>query len=142
MNKREFLKRIEQCDQSLPEYLRKKVLMDQMKRNVDQALKLPHSPKVEHKSWLERLGFITNKTIYKLLRKLMNDVEDIQNDLNTSNELLTNVSNDVASLLQQVAALSGGATAEQIAAIKASVIALKTRLGDVDAMEPPVPEAA
>lgn len=94
------------------------------------------------KSWLERLGIITNKTIYRLLGELMETVEDFQSKLAEIESLVANVGGDVDSLIGQVAGLKDQlangqvVTQENLEAFAAAAQRIKDSLSATDAKEP------
>lgn len=97
------------------------------------------------KSFLEHFGFITDKTIYNLMRKIMTTVQELKNQLAEIAPIIVNVSGDVDSLLAQIAALQAEilsgkvATQEDLDELAASAQAIKDSLSTVDAKEPVQP---
>lgn len=94
------------------------------------------------KSWLERLGFVTNRTILNYIRVLMSTVEEVKTELGEVKAIVVNVAGDVDSLIAQVTALkeqlANGTTVTQadLDEIALSVTDLKTTLAGIDAKEP------
>lgn len=105
---------------------------------------------------LEYFGFITDKTVYNLLRKIHMNVEEIKQQLADATAVLTeitpivsNVAGDVDSLLAQIAALIAELAAGKVATqedldaigagaqtIKDGLTSMKDALSAVDAKEP------
>lgn len=101
----------------------------------------------------ERLGFVTNKKLCKLIRKLMEQIAEVQADLDAANATLaamgpivSNIAADVTNLQNQIAALvAGQVTQAEIDALKAGGASLKDNLASmssaltaVDEQTPPL----